>query len=62
MLFPLLSALAVALLTLAIALAVYRHRLLDIPYAWWAFILDDLASYWFHRTAIRARWRAGVPS
>ncbi len=36
------------------------HRLLDIPYAWWAwiacFVLDDFNYYVFHRTAHRVRW------
>src|SRR4028119_861864 len=43
-----------------IAAWVSGFGLLDIPYAWWAwplcFILDDLAYYWFHRTAHRVRW------
>jgi sterol desaturase/sphingolipid hydroxylase (fatty acid hydroxylase superfamily) len=44
------------------ALATWTHRfaLFEIPYAWWAFalcfVLDDLAYYWFHRTAHRVRW------
>ena len=47
---------------LVIALALYLHQfaLLDIGWAWWAwplcFVLDDLAYYWFHRTAHRVRW------
>jgi sterol desaturase/sphingolipid hydroxylase (fatty acid hydroxylase superfamily) len=44
----------------AIAYAVWQVRLFDIPWTWWAFllcfILDDLAYYWFHRTAHRVRW------
>jgi len=44
----------------AIALFAYQHRLFDIPWAWWAFALcfvaDDLAYYWFHRSAHRVRW------
>tara|TARA_A100001391_G_scaffold66729_3_gene42444 strand:- start:27357 stop:28259 length:903 start_codon:yes stop_codon:yes gene_type:complete len=44
----------------AMATAVYAHRLFDIGYVWWAwplaFVLDDLAYYWFHRTAHRVRW------
>lgn len=40
--------------------AVYQYRLFEIGWAWWAwaacFILDDLAYYWFHRTAHRVRW------
>lgn len=45
---------------LAISLWVYRFRLVDIPFAWWAFaicfILDDLCYYVFHRSAHRVRW------
>lgn len=44
----------------AMAIWFWNHRLLDIGYAWWAwplcFVLDDLAYYWFHRTAHRVRW------
>jgi sterol desaturase/sphingolipid hydroxylase (fatty acid hydroxylase superfamily) len=39
---------------------VYQYRLFDIGWAWYvlvvAFVLDDLAYYWFHRTAHRVRW------
>jgi sterol desaturase/sphingolipid hydroxylase (fatty acid hydroxylase superfamily) len=45
---------------LAIAMWVYQFRLIDIPFAWWAwplcFVLDDFAYYVFHRTAHRVRW------
>ena len=45
---------------LAIMLWASRFALLDIPFAWWAFIacfvLDDLAYYAFHRSAHRVRW------
>ena len=38
----------------------FDWRLFDIPIAWWSgvlcFVLDDLAYYWFHRTAHRVRW------
>ncbi len=41
-------------------LAVYQYRLFEIGWAWWAwaacFVLDDMAYYWFHRTAHRVRW------
>lgn len=41
-------------------MAVYEHRLFEIGWVWWAwiacFVLDDLAYYWFHRTAHRVRW------
>ena len=44
----------------AVASWVYRFRLFDIGWAWYwfalAFVLDDLAYYWFHRTAHRVRW------
>ncbi|WP_194745606.1 sterol desaturase family protein [Thermaurantiacus tibetensis] len=43
-----------------VAAFAYQFRLFDIPFAWWAFLLafvaDDLAYYWFHRTAHRVRW------
>ena len=44
------------------AMLVAAHRIspLSIGWAWWAwplcFVLDDLAYYWFHRTAHRIRW------
>jgi sterol desaturase/sphingolipid hydroxylase (fatty acid hydroxylase superfamily) len=45
---------------LAISLWVYRFRLIDIPFTWWAFaicfVLDDLCYYAFHRSAHRVRW------
>jgi sterol desaturase/sphingolipid hydroxylase (fatty acid hydroxylase superfamily) len=45
---------------LAMALWVYSFRLVEIPWAWWAFalcfVLDDLAYYVFHRSAHRVRW------
>ncbi|WP_448580463.1 sterol desaturase family protein [Thermaurantiacus sp.] len=44
----------------AIAAALFQHRLFDIPWAFWAFLLcfllDDLAYYVFHRAAHRVRW------
>jgi sterol desaturase/sphingolipid hydroxylase (fatty acid hydroxylase superfamily) len=47
-------------LVLAMAFQVHQHRLLDIPFAWWAFVLafvlDDFAYYLFHRSAHRVRW------
>lgn len=47
-------------LVIALALWVHQFRLFDIGYVWWAwiacFVLDDLAYYWFHRTAHRVRW------
>ncbi len=45
---------------LALSLWVHQFRLFDIgwsiPAFLAAFILDDLAYYWFHRTAHRVRW------
>lgn len=44
------------------ALGTWVHglRLFDVPFAPWAFglcfVLDDLAYYWFHRSAHRVRW------
>ncbi len=44
----------------ALATWVWGFRLFDIGYAWYwfvvAFVLDDLAYYWFHRSAHRVRW------
>ena len=38
----------------------YQFRLFDIPVTWWsiplAFVAEDFAYYWFHRTAHRIRW------
>jgi len=49
---------------LALSLWIYQYRFIDIEISWpsalWivplAFVLDDLAYYWFHRTAHRVRW------
>lgn len=45
---------------LAASVAIYEYRLFEIGYVWWAwplaFVLDDLAYYWFHRSAHRVRW------
>ena len=39
---------------------VYEHRLFDIGFAWWAwiiaFVLDDFVYYWSHRFAHTVRW------
>ena len=44
----------------ALFAALHQLRLFEIGWAWWAwglcFVLDDLAYYWFHRTAHRVRW------
>jgi sterol desaturase/sphingolipid hydroxylase (fatty acid hydroxylase superfamily) len=57
------SSLAGALTAGAVASAgyfVYQYRLFEIGWGWHvfaiAFVLDDLAYYWFHRTAHRVRW------
>ena len=42
----------------------YEHRLLDIPVAWWSWLLllfaEDLCYYWFHRMhhEVRCLWAA----
>ncbi len=47
-------------LVFALAVWVHQFALFDIGYVWWAFpvafVLDDLAYYWFHRSAHRVRW------
>lgn len=47
-------------LVFALALWLFEHRLFNIGWAWWAFIvcfiLDDFAYYWAHRTGHRVRW------
>lgn len=44
----------------ALAMKAYGFRFATIPWAWWAwpicFVLDDLAYYFFHRSAHRVRW------
>ena len=44
----------------ALALGIYEHRIVTIPYAWWSFplcfVLYDLCYYAFHRAAHRVRW------
>jgi len=44
----------------ALGAFVYQYRWFEIGWSWYAFIaafvLDDLAYYWFHRTAHRVRW------
>ena len=38
----------------------YHHRLYDIPFTWWsfliAFVLEDCRYYWWHRISHRSRW------
>jgi sterol desaturase/sphingolipid hydroxylase (fatty acid hydroxylase superfamily) len=47
-------------LVVALGFGLSRYAILDIGWQWWAwivcFVLDDLAYYWFHRTAHRVRW------
>jgi sterol desaturase/sphingolipid hydroxylase (fatty acid hydroxylase superfamily) len=54
------AGLATGALVVALAIGVSRYALVDIGWQWWAwiacFVLDDLAYYWFHRTAHRVRW------
>jgi len=42
------------------SLFVYEHRIFDIGFAWWAwivaFVLDDFVYYWSHRFAHTVRW------
>lgn len=44
----------------ALYLFVYQHRVFDIGFAWWAFIvcfvLDDFVYYWNHRWEHEIRW------
>ena len=52
------------LITAGLVAAIYawtqQFRLFEIGWAWWAwiacFVLDDMAYYWFHRSAHRVRW------
>ena len=45
---------------IAAATWLYQWRLLEIGWAWWAwlacFVLDDFNYYWAHRTGHRVRW------
>ena len=38
----------------------YAHRLFNIPFTWWSFlivfVLDDCRYYWWHRISHRSRW------
>ena len=47
-------------LIVSLSLWLYQFRLLDIGWQWWlwpiCFVLDDMAYYWFHRSAHRVRW------
>lgn len=56
--------LIIGLFTGAVVQAIYgwvhAHRLFDIGYAWWAFVLaivaEDLVFYWLHRLSHERRW------
>lgn len=54
------AGLLVAGITLIIFMRLWDFRLFNLGLAWWiwiaCFVLDDLAYYWFHRTAHRIRW------
>lgn len=43
-----------------IGYSVWQHRVFDIGFVWWAWILcfigEDFFYYWFHRSAHRVRW------
>ena len=45
---------------LAVVAIAYQHRLTDVPFTWWsfllAFVLEDLRYYWWHRISHRSRW------
>jgi sterol desaturase/sphingolipid hydroxylase (fatty acid hydroxylase superfamily) len=38
----------------------YNHRLTDVPFTWWSFLLafvaEDFRYYWWHRISHRSRW------
>ena len=44
----------------AAAVWLYQHRVVTVPWAWWAwalcFVIDDLGYYWQHRLGHRVRW------
>ncbi|MBS0393415.1 MAG: sterol desaturase family protein [Proteobacteria bacterium] len=45
---------------LGVVAVAYRHRVYDVPFTWWsfllAFVLEDLRYYWWHRISHRVRW------
>ena len=45
---------------LGVVAIAYRHRVLDVSFTWWtfllAFALEDLRYYWWHRISHRSRW------
>ena len=48
------------LLTFGLFVALWRHRLFNMPATWWSVVLlvvaQDFCYYWFHRTSHRVRW------
>lgn len=48
------------LLTFGLFVALWRHRLFDIPVSWWSVVLlvvaQDFCYYLFHRASHRVRW------
>lgn len=54
------AGLATGFIGVAAAAFAYEHRLFDIGFVWWAFVLcfflEDLAYYWFHRVSHERRW------
>lgn len=54
------TALGTGALVYAAYAAVHAHRLFDLPWAWWTFVLcffaEDLAYYAFHRVSHERRW------
>ena len=54
------EAIMAALVTAAIFIWVYQHRLFDIPVNAWTvipiFVLVEFCYYWFHRSSHRIRW------
>jgi sterol desaturase/sphingolipid hydroxylase (fatty acid hydroxylase superfamily) len=45
---------------LGVVAIAYRHRLMDVPFMWWtfliAFVAEDFRYYWWHRIGHRSRW------
>ncbi len=45
---------------LGVVAVAYQHRLADVPFTWWsfllAFVLEDFRYYWWHRIGHRSRW------
>ena len=45
---------------LGVVAAAWRHRLFEVSFTWWTFLLaflaEDLRYYWWHRISHRSRW------